>query len=54
MTSSDTTWEEDYNKLFGWGSWAEDIANFDASIEMYGEKVETLQLVPELSTGMMN
>lgn len=54
MTASDTTWEEDYNKLFGWGSWAEDIANFDASVEMYGEKVETLQLVPELSTGMMN
>ena len=54
MKSSETTWEEDYNKLFGCGSWAEDIANFDASIEMYGEKVETLQLVPELSTGMMN
>ena len=54
MKSSETTWEEDYNKLFGWGSWSEDIANFDASLEMYGEKVETLQLMPELSSGMMN
>jgi len=54
MKSSETTWEEDYNKLFGWGSWSEDIANLDSSIEMYGEKVETLQLVPELSSGMMN
>jgi len=54
MKSSETTWEEDYNKLFGWGSWSEDIANLDASIEMYGENVETLQLMPELSSGMMN
>jgi len=54
MKSSETTWEEDYNKLFGWGSWSEDIANFDASLEMYGEKVETLQLMPALSSGMMN
>ncbi len=54
MKSSETTWEEDYNKLFAWGSWSEDIANLDSSIEMYGEKVETLQLVPELSSGMMN
>ena len=54
VKSSETTWEEDYNKLFGWGSWSEDIANLDASIEMYGENVETLQLMPELSSGMMN
>ena len=54
MKSSETTWEEDYNKLFGWGSWSEDIANFDASLEMYGEKAETLQLMPALSSGMMN
>jgi hypothetical protein len=54
MKSSETTWEDDYNKLFGWGSWSEDISNLDASIEMYGENVETLQLIPELSSGMMN
>jgi len=54
MKSSETTWEDDYNKLFGWGSWSEDISNLDTSIEMYGENVETLQLMPELSSGMMN
>ena len=54
MKSSETTWEEDYNKLFGWGSWSEDISNLDASIEMYGENAETLQLMPQLSSGMMN
>jgi hypothetical protein len=54
MKSSETTWEDDYNKLFGWGSWSEDISNLDASIEMYGENTETLQLMPQLSSGMMN
>ena len=50
----ETSWEDDYNELFGWGSWDEDANNFDASLEMYGEKTETLQLMPQLSSGMMN
>ena len=52
--SRETSWEDDYNELFGWGSWDEDANNFDASLEMYGEKTETLQLMPQLSSGMMN
>jgi len=45
--------EEDYNELFGWGTWTEDLNNFDASLEIYGEFTETMVLVPEMSTGMM-
>ena len=48
-----TSTEDDYNELFGWGTWREDLANFDASLEYWGEIVETLKLVPSMSTGMM-
>ena len=51
---NETTMEEDYNELFGWGSWDEDWRNFDASLEYWGEQVDMLKLVPEMSTGMMN
>jgi hypothetical protein len=51
---NENTFEEDYNKLFGWGSLDEDSQNFDASLEYWGEQRETLQLVPEMSTGLMN
>ena len=50
----ETTAEEDYNEMFGWGSWDEDWKNFDASLEYWGEQRDMLQLVPEMSTGMMN
>ena len=50
----ETTWEEDYNELFGWGTWDEDWKNFDASLEYWGEQRDMLKLVPEMSTGMMN
>ncbi len=50
----ENTFEEDYNELFGWGSLDEDSQNFDASLEYWGELRETLVLVPEMSTGMMN
>ena len=46
--------EEDYNELFGWGSADEDWKNFDASLEYWGEQRDLLQLVPEMSTGMMD
>ncbi len=51
---NENTFREDYDELFGWGSLEEDSQNFDASLEYWGERVETLVLVPEMSTGMMN
>lgn len=50
----ETTNKEDYDELFGWGSWDEDWKNFDASLEYWGEQTDLLQLIPEMSTGMMN
>lgn len=50
MPEQENTWREDYDELFGWGSLEEDGNNFDASLEYWGEQVETLQLVPEMST----
>ena len=50
MPEQENTWREDYNELFGPGSWDEDRNNFDASLEYWGEQVETMQLVPEMST----
>ena len=50
----ETTAREDYNEMFGWGSWEEDWKNFDASLEYWGEQTDLMQLVPEMSTGMMN
>ena len=51
--TNENTFEEDYNELFGWGSLDEDSRNFDTSLEYWGEQKETMQLVPEMSTGMM-
>jgi hypothetical protein len=45
---------EDYDELFGWGTFREDQKNFDSSLESWGEMTETMQLVPSLTTGMMN
>jgi hypothetical protein len=47
---NENTFREDYNEMFGWGSIEEDSNNFDASLEAWGERVETLQLLPEMST----
>jgi hypothetical protein len=47
------TFEEDYNELFGYGSLDEDGQNFDSSLEPWGEFIEMMVLVPEMSTGMM-
>lgn len=49
----ETSMEDDYDELFGWGTRREDSKNFDASLEYWGEDVETLKLVPSMSTGMM-
>lgn len=49
----DESFEDDYNELFGWGTFDEDRQNFDDSLENWGEWTETMELVPELSTGMM-
>jgi hypothetical protein len=53
-TEHDNTFMEDYNQEFGWGSFEEDRQNFDASLESWGEMTETMELVPSLTTGMMN
>ncbi len=53
-TEPDTTTEEDYNEMFGWGTWEEDWNNFNASLEYWGQQRDLMQLVPEMSTGMMN
>lgn len=53
-TNSEKTWEDDYEDAFGWGSWDEDFQNYLDSIEDWGERTETMVLVPSLSTGMMN
>lgn len=50
----ETTTEEDYNELFGWGSWDEDWKNFDRALEYWGEQSDLLQYVPEMSTPMTN
>ena len=50
----ETTAEEDYNEMFGWGSWDEDWKNFDKALEYWGEQVDLLQYVPEMSTPMGN
>jgi len=50
----ETTAKEDYDEMFGWGSWDEDWKNFDASLEYWGEQRDLMQLVPSMSTGMMN
>ena len=46
----ETSMEDDYDELFGWGTRREDGKNFDASLEYWGEDVETLKLVPSMST----
>jgi len=51
---NENTFEEDYNELFGYGSLDEDVKNFDASLENWGEHVETLELIPEMSSKIMN
>lgn len=51
---NENSFEKDYNELFGYGSLDEDANNFDASLENWGERVETLQLIPEMSTKIMN
>lgn len=49
----DTTVRQDYNEMFGWGSWEEDRENYYASFEYWGVQRDLMQLVPEMSTGMM-
>lgn len=50
MPEQEKTWSEDYEAMFGYGSWDEDLNNYRASLEYWGEQVETLELVPEMST----
>ena len=47
----ENTMEEDYNTLFGNRSWDEDLNNFHASLEYWGQMRETLHFVPKMSTG---
>ncbi|MEH6538236.1 MAG: hypothetical protein V7719_17700 [Psychroserpens sp.] len=53
-SESDNTFEEDYNEQFGWGTFEEDRNNFNNSLESWGEMTESMELVPSLTTGMMN
>jgi len=50
----ENSFQEDYDDLFGWGSFREDQKNFDNSLENWGERTETMELVPSLTAGMMN
>lgn len=50
---NENRWEDDYNELFGRGSWDIDLENFRNSIEDWGVMKQTLQLVPEMTTGLM-
>ncbi len=54
MRDLETTFREDYNQEFGWNTFEEDLQNFRDSLESWGEMTETMQLVPSLTTGMMN
>ena len=51
---NENSWEDDYNEEYGWGTWDQDLDNFRNSLEAWGEMTETMQLVPSLTTGMMN
>jgi hypothetical protein len=51
---NDSTFEEDYDDQFGWGTFDEDRTNFYNSLESWGEMTETMELVPSLTTGMMD
>ena len=54
MNNLESTFREDYNKEFGRGTFEEDYENFGDSLESWGEMTETMELVPSLTTGMMN
>ena len=49
----ENSFSEDYNEMFGYGTYDEDGDNYDAALEYWGEMRETLVLVPEMSTGLM-
>lgn len=53
-SDNENNWEQDYNEEYGWGTWDQDLENFRNSLEAWGEMTETMQLVPSLTTGMMN
>ena len=45
----DSTWEEDYDEMFGWDTWATDLKLYNESKEMiFGEQRINLELVEEL------
>lgn len=51
--SNESRWEDDYNELFGRGSWDRDMESYRASFESWGVMKETLRLIPQMSTGLM-
>ena len=46
------SFRDDYDDLYGYNSFAEDLQNFTASLEGWGEYRETLEFEPELSAGV--
>lgn len=44
----ENTWEEEYDEMFGWNSWTNDIELFDQSLEMWGRQNEKLRLVESM------
>ena len=49
----DSSWEEDYNEMFGWRSLPWDSMKADTAIRDYGgEIIETLEFIPEMSTSI--
>ena len=51
--NSETTWEQDYNEMFGWRSLRYNQIRGDAAIRDYGGQiVETLEFRPDMSTSI--
>ena len=48
ITGSIEDWEEEYDEMFGWNSWTNDIELFDQSLEMWGRQNEKLRLVESM------
>ena len=52
-TEHDNSFEDDYDDQFGLGTFREDRQNFNDALENWSQMTETMELVPSLTTGMM-
>jgi hypothetical protein len=49
-SENSSSFRDDYDQEYGWGSFNEDLTSYQNSIQIFGELTETLELVPSLST----